>query len=193
MLSGWVAVEELLSEVDVDCSSVAFNGKTVLMPPRAMHSYNTRTIVASRRHNLLRYHPEYEARLFKYSLRGFWIADRELKTREIKAETLEYAKKVLLKNPERPRLDVQGALLLITASIYPEVREQLKILRVPFLPFFLSLSHRTNINNTIHDPPLCALFISLSLYLSLYLYLSLSLYLYLSFLSLLCVCVSLMH
>ena len=193
MLSGWVAVEELLSEVDVDCSSVAFNGKTVLMSPRAMHSYNTRTIVASRRHNLLRYHPEYEARLFKYSLRGFWIADRELKTREIKAETLEYAKKVLLKNPERPRLDVQGALLLITASIYPEVRQQLKVLRVPFLPFFLSLSHRTNINNTIHDPPLCALFISLSLYLSLYLYLSLSLYLYLSFLSLLCVCVSLMH
>jgi len=179
--------------VDVDCSSVAFNGKTVLMSPRAMHSYNTRTIVASRRHNLLRYHPEYEARLFKYSLRGFWIADRELKTREIKAETLEYAKKVLLKNPERPRLDVQGALLLITASIYPEVRQQLKVLRVPFLPFFLSLSHRTNINNTIHDPPLCALFISLSLYLSLYLYLSLSLYLYLSFLSLLCVCVSLMH
>eukprot|EP01130_Rhizamoeba_saxonica_P015189 TRINITY_DN6771_c0_g1_i1.p1 TRINITY_DN6771_c0_g1~~TRINITY_DN6771_c0_g1_i1.p1 ORF type:complete len:674 (+),score=125.49 TRINITY_DN6771_c0_g1_i1:27-2048(+) len=65
----------LLSDIDIDCTAVAFDGTTVWASPRAKIAFNFKFNIASAINYGVRGCPIYEKRLLKYSERGFGIFD----------------------------------------------------------------------------------------------------------------------
>ena len=126
--------------VDIDCAAVAYTGSKVLASPRALYSLYTRTILIRPANQ---FHPLYEARLVKYSRRGFWIADRGLKKSSLPLSDSVYslARSTLLReNPgaNRPQsFQIQGILLLLTVLRYPDVLKHLKIFKVRIQTFLI--------------------------------------------------------
>ncbi|KAF7970991.1 hypothetical protein HWV62_22493 [Athelia sp. TMB] len=72
-------IAEIILSFDVDSTCVAFDGKRVLVTPRACIAYMTQcnTVDISRRS------PSYEMRLFKYATRGFEICVPTLRRRDV--------------------------------------------------------------------------------------------------------------
>lgn len=69
MLRIYKNISEILTGFDIDCSGAAYNGKQVLLTPRALQSYITQI----NHIDLSRRSPSYENRLSKYSHRGFEV------------------------------------------------------------------------------------------------------------------------
>uniref|UniRef100_A0A6B2L3I9 Uncharacterized protein n=1 Tax=Arcella intermedia TaxID=1963864 RepID=A0A6B2L3I9_9EUKA len=83
VLGNWLSLEHLLSEPDIDCTCVAFDGKKLWASERGRLSYNFRAITPSDRNFQIRGSPDYEKRLVKYSRLGFYIIDPEFSWKKL--------------------------------------------------------------------------------------------------------------
>lgn len=75
VLGKWKTKAEIIFEADVDCTAVGFDGKQVWISDRGRLGLAYRSLWPCRRLAAERGWPEYEMRLYKYSRRGFYIAD----------------------------------------------------------------------------------------------------------------------
>jgi hypothetical protein len=130
----WKTLEEILYEADVDCSAVAFDGKTVWATHRSMISFNTKTIVASPARHWVCGAPDYETRLLKYSARGFFIVDFDLKWNEISKDLIERGAELIRSG--RRAAEVQGLRLIICGSRFSDVRRNCEIFKRAMKPGF---------------------------------------------------------
>jgi len=83
VLGNWLSLEHLLTEPDIDCTCVAFDGNKLWASERGRLSYNFRAITPSDRNFQIRGSPDYEKRLVKYSRVGFYIIDPEFSWKKL--------------------------------------------------------------------------------------------------------------
>eukprot|EP01125_Pyxidicula_operculata_P002999 TRINITY_DN1303_c0_g1_i1.p1 TRINITY_DN1303_c0_g1~~TRINITY_DN1303_c0_g1_i1.p1 ORF type:complete len:692 (+),score=71.79 TRINITY_DN1303_c0_g1_i1:1857-3932(+) len=132
VIGKWNSIAEVLLEADIDCSCVGYDGNRLWATQRARLSYNFKWIRSSPHQYSVRSFPEYEARLVKYSMRGFHIIDENLVWSKISNTYIQYAY-IRLKEHKtiEGRTGVCGLRLLLTAVVHPNIKEYISLFHKP--------------------------------------------------------------
>jgi len=133
VLGKWGSIEELLAEPDIDCTCVAFDGKTVWANQRGRLSFNFRRITTSSRGSRCRGSPQYEKRLVKYSRRGFFISVQNFSWDKVSNLYMEIGYK-RVKSRILPLQRVYGLRLLLVGFMHPDCQPNNPVFDLPGFP-----------------------------------------------------------